>query len=79
MEKEKFGKMKAAGYICLSFAAVLSILMLLPVMTVEPEIGLPLVYFWAGTGVTLLFGNAGKRIGGYAVMNNNPILNGGKL
>ena len=67
MEKEKFGKMKAAGYICLISAFVLSVLMLLPVLAVKPEIGLPLVYFWAGTGITLLFGNAGKRLGGYAI------------
>lgn len=78
MEKEKFGKMKAVGYSCIGFAAVLSVLMLIPALKVGSDIGLPLVYFWAGTGVTLLFGNAGKRIGGAAVMNKTVTVSGGK-
>ena len=68
MEKEKFGKMKAVGYSCLGLAALLSLLMLIPAIDIDPDLGLPLVYFWAGTGVTLLFGNSAKRIGGAAVM-----------
>ena len=55
-------KMKKAGYACIGFAMILSIFMLIPKLNVDSAIGLPLVYFWAGTGITLLFGNAGKRI-----------------
>lgn len=62
-------KMKVTGYICIAFAFILSLLMLIPGIDVDPAIGLPLVYFWTGTGITLLFGNAGKRIGGELAMN----------
>ena len=64
-------KMKVVGYLCILFSAVLSILMLLPFIDVESGIGLPLVYFWTGTGITMLFGNAAKRIVGGAQMNKN--------
>ena len=65
----KVQKMKLTGYLCIGFSAILSLLMLIPEIAVEPELALPLVYFWTGTGITLLFGNAGKRIGGQIVMN----------
>jgi len=66
-------KMKIVGYLCIGFAAILSILMLIPAVKVESDIALPLVYFWAGTGITLLFGNAAKRIVGGTQMNKNGI------
>ncbi len=65
----KIQKMKLTGYLCIIFAAILSLLMLIPSVDIDPDLGLPLVYFWTGTGITLLFGNAGKRLGGHAVMN----------
>lgn len=68
----KVQKMKLTGYLCLGLSAILSLLMLVPGVIVDSDIGLPLVYFWTGTGITLLFGNAGKRLGGQAVMNKSP-------
>lgn len=65
-------KMKKTGYGCGAFAMILSILMLIPVLKVDSAIGLPLVYFWAGTGITLLFGNAGKRILGETAKGKKP-------
>ncbi len=65
----KIQKMKLTGYLCIGFSALLSLLMLIPVVDINPDLGLPLVYFWTGTGITLLFGNAGKRLGGHAIMN----------
>lgn len=62
-------KMKVVGYLCIGFAAILSVLMLLPFIDVDSAIALPLVYFWTGTGITMLFGNAAKRIVGGAQMN----------
>lgn len=67
-EKQKIGKMKVAGYSCILFAAVVSVLVLFT-GKVKPEEALPIVYYWGGLGVTLLFGNAGKRIGGAVVQN----------
>lgn len=67
-EKAKLQKMKFAGYACIGFAAVLSLLIVFT-DTVKSEETLPLVYYWGGLGVTLLFGNAGKRIGGAVAMN----------
>ncbi len=64
----KVQKMKVTGYICIIFAAFISI-MILFTGRVSPEEGLPVVYYWGGLGVTLLFGNAGKRIGGQIAMN----------
>ncbi len=61
-------KMKVVGYLCIGFSAALSIMMLIPFFKVGADIALPLVYFWTGTGVTLLFGNAAKRIVGGAQM-----------
>ena len=70
-EKPKKGKMKIAGYSCIIFAAVLSLLIIFT-ETVKSEETLPLIYYWGGLGIALLFGNAGKRIGGQAVMNRAP-------
>jgi hypothetical protein len=64
-------KMKAVGYLCVGFSAILSVMMLIPWFKVGADIALPLVYFWTGTGVTMLFGNAAKRIVGGAQMNKN--------
>ena len=50
--KPKFGKMKGVGYACILFSALLSAAMLFPNLKVGSDIGLPLVYFWTGTGVT---------------------------
>lgn len=66
--KPKKGKMKIAGYICLIFAAIISVLVLIP-ETLSSDEALPIIYYWGGLGIALLFGNAGKRIGGQAVMN----------
>ena len=62
-------KMKVVGYLCIGFSAVLSIMMLIPFFKVGADIALPLVYFWTGTGITMLFGNAAKRIVGGAQVN----------
>lgn len=65
-------KMKKAGYAVFGFAMLLSVLMLIPFTNpIDSDIALPLVYFWAGTGVTLLFGNAGKRLGEHAIKKDN--------
>ncbi len=66
-------KMKTTGYFCIVFAFILSLLMLTPMVDVEEGIGLPLVYFWTGTGITLLFGNSAKRIGGQIAMNKSEV------
>lgn len=76
-EKKKKGKMKIAGYACIGFAAVLSLLIVFT-ETVKSDETLPLVYYWGGLGVALLFGNAGKRIGGQAVMNKAPVAASGQ-
>lgn len=69
-KKVKFGKMKAAGYICILFAAILSIIVMVPSLDVDVEMAEMLIKFWGGImGLGLLFGNAGKRIGGQAVIN----------
>lgn len=71
IEKPAGKKMKTVGYLCLGFAAVLSVMMLIPWFNVGKDVALPLVYFWAGTGVTMLFGNAAKRIVGSTQMDKN--------
>ena len=69
-EKKSFPKMKFAGYACIVFAAILSVIALIPVIEADKEMIEMLIKFWAGVmGLGLLFGNAGKRIGGAAVMN----------
>lgn len=70
-------KMKVTGYICIVFAAVISVLTLLPDMLTAAE-ALPIIYYWGGLGLALLFGNAGKRIGGQAVMNRASQVSSGK-
>lgn len=71
--KEKFGKMKAVGYLCIAFAAVLSVVVLIPSLEVDETMAEMLIKFWGAImGLGLLFGNAGKRIGGQAVMNKAP-------
>ena len=68
----KKSKMKFTGYLCLGFSALLSGSMLIPTLDVDPAIALPLVYFWAGTGITLLFGTSAKHIVGNAQMSKKP-------
>ncbi len=69
MEIKKNGKkMKIVGYGCLVFAALISIIALFTVKIAVTE-SLPVVYYWGGIGVTLLFGNAAKRIVGGAQIN----------
>lgn len=64
-EKKKFGKMKAVGYSCILFAAILSVVVLIPSLAVDEEMAEMLIKFWGAImGLGLLFGNAGKRIGG---------------
>lgn len=61
-------KMKKAGYGCVGFAMILSVIMLIPYFEVDIDVALPLVKFWASImGLGLLFGNAGKRIAGTVV------------
>ncbi len=73
-------KMKKSGYICIGFAALLSLIAALPSLIpalsevkVDKELFEMLIKFWGAImGLGLLFGNAGKRIGGQAVMNKAP-------
>lgn len=59
-------KMKIVGYSCLAFAAIIAILILIGISKSESDV--LIMQFWAGTGVTLLFGNAAKRIVGTSQM-----------
>lgn len=66
--KVPFGKMKAVGYSCILFAAILSIVVLIPALEVDEIMAEMLIKFWGAImGLGLLFGNAGKRIAGSAV------------
>lgn len=70
MEKQKIGKMKLTGYLCIAFAAILSIIILLPSLHVDTGMAEMLIKFWGAVmGLGLLFGNAGKRIVGGIAMN----------
>ncbi len=68
MEIKKDGKkMKVVGYSCLIFAAIIAILDLTGFG--KSENAMMIMQFWAATGITLLFGNAAKRIVGGAQIN----------
>lgn len=70
MEIKKNGKkMKIVGYSCLIFSAIIAILDLTSIG--ESENAILIMQFWAGTGVTMLFGNAAKRIVGGSQINKN--------
>ena len=68
MEIKKDGKkMKIVGYSCLIFSAIIAILDLTGIG--ESDNTMMIMQFWAGTGITLLFGNAAKRIIGGTQIN----------
>lgn len=69
--KPKFQKMKFTGYACYVFAAVLTLLAVFGV-TEEIDTTKALIGTWLIAGSSLLTVNAGKRIGGAAVMNRAP-------
>lgn len=75
MEK-KFPKMKFAGYACIAFAVLLTVLVVFGVTSYDRiDVTERLITTWSVTGVGLLFGNAGKRLGGHALANkNNEVL-----
>jgi hypothetical protein len=62
----KSWKMKLAGYICIVFALVVSILILSN--KVDKDLAWSISQYWGGFGITLLFGNAGKTIIGKSQM-----------
>lgn len=66
--KPKFQKMKFTGYACYVFAAVLTLLAVFGI-TEEVDTTKALIGTWLLAGSSLLTVNAGKRIGGQAVMN----------
>ena len=67
VELKTNGKMKLTGYIFLAVALLLTLLIFFNVVE-DSETKIQLIKFWAGVGVALLFGNAGKHIaGGYAM------------
>ena len=58
-------KMKATGYILIACALIMTFLLFTGKVEATPTIE-SLIKYWGGTGIVLLFGNAGKRIiGGY--------------
>lgn len=66
----KFQKMKFAGYACIIFAALLTLAVVFGLVKTENvQATQSLIGVWLTTGVGLLTVNAGKRIGGAAVMN----------
>ncbi|MDC7224238.1 MAG: hypothetical protein PQJ60_10895 [Spirochaetales bacterium] len=68
INKPKFQKMKFSGYLCLVFAAVLTVLVVSGVVSADrTSVTVSLIGTWLLTGTSLLFGNAGKRIAGNAV------------
>ncbi len=68
MEIKKDGKkMKIVGYSCLIFSAIIAILDLIGIG--DSDNSMMIMQFWAATGITLLFGNAAKRIVGGAQIN----------
>ena len=70
MEIKKDGKkMKIVGYSCLIFAFAIAIFDLFDLSNSENS--MMIMQFWAATGITMLFGNAAKRIVGGAQMNKN--------
>lgn len=65
LEKPKFQKMKFAGYTCVLFAAILTILVVSGFgEEARVSVTVSLIGTWLATGVGLVLGNAGKRIGG---------------
>ena len=68
MEIKKDGKkMKIVGYSCMAFSAAIAILELVGIG--KSDNTMMIMQFWAATGITLLFGNAAKRIVGGAQIN----------
>lgn len=68
MEIKKDGKkMKVVGYLCLIFAVLIAISDLIGFG--ESDNTIIIMQFWAATGITMLFGNAAKRIIGGAQIN----------
>jgi hypothetical protein len=65
------GKMKAVGYTLIGFALVSSILVMIELLTSSESI--ELIKFWAGVGITLVFGNVGKRLVGGVVQSRGYI------
>ena len=63
---EKKSKMKIVGYACLLFAAIIAVLILVGISKSESDV--LIMQFWAGTGITLLFGTAAKKIVGTSQM-----------
>jgi len=64
------GKMKKVGYGCIGFSVIVAILILSTI--VDRETGISVMQFWAGVGITLLFGNASKNIvGGVQIAKQN--------
>jgi hypothetical protein len=63
----KVQKMKLTGYICLVFSAGIALFMLFGIAKDTP--GMEIMKYWGVTGISLLTINAGKRIGGSIVMN----------
>jgi hypothetical protein len=62
-------KMKITGYACIIFAAGIAIAMLFGWAKDTP--GMEIMKYWGVTGIGLLTVNAGKRLGGHIVMNQN--------
>lgn len=74
MEQKKFSKMKIAGYACLLFAVLLTALVVFgAIPDGRIDVTVTLINTWSLTGIGLLFGNAGKRLGGYAVEKKTEV------
>ena len=68
MEIKKNGKkMKIVGYACIVFAFLIAISDLFGWS--DSENSIIIMQFWAATGISMLFGNAAKRIVGGAQIN----------
>lgn len=74
-EIKKPWKMKFTGYACIVFAVVLTVMVVFGITADDRvQVTVSLIGTWLLTGTGLLTVNAGKRIGGQAVMNKAPIL-----
>lgn len=69
-------KMKVTGYACIVFAALIALAMLFTLAESDP--GMSIMNAWMILGTSLLFGNAGKRIGGAVVANRSPVVSHGQ-
>jgi len=66
------GKMKLVGYILIGCALFFTILAILQIGNIKPDTAtIELIKFWALLGVSLLFGNAGKHLVGYSVLQKS--------